>query len=138
MCALNTNLFVLQSMLDKYSTAVSVLKSLEEKSIQRLKEEKRESLALLPSQSSEKPKTEADLLQDKQHLSLQLHQTQNHLEVRFRVFRRLFVHYKAIRFVVHQIITLIHGSLALQFPFTGTKTQTSFSMTMPLCTKRGL
>ncbi|XP_058236857.1 centromere-associated protein E [Hemibagrus wyckioides] len=70
-----------QSMLDKYSSAVSVLKPLEEESIQKLKEERSESLALLPSRSSEKPKTEADLLQDKQRLSLQLQQAQKHLEV---------------------------------------------------------
>ncbi|XP_034156118.2 centromere-associated protein E isoform X2 [Pangasianodon hypophthalmus] len=69
-----------QSMLDKYGSAVSVLKPLEDESIQRLTEERRESLALLPSQGSEKPKTEADLLQDKQRLSLQLQQTQKHLE----------------------------------------------------------
>ncbi|KAK3511021.1 hypothetical protein QTP70_029023 [Hemibagrus guttatus] len=70
-----------QSMLDKYSSAVSVLKPLEEESVHRLKEERSESLALLPSLSSEKPKTEADLLQDKQRLSLQLQQAQKHLEV---------------------------------------------------------
>lgn len=71
-------------MLDKYGSAVSVLKPLEDESLQRLKEERRESLALLPSQSSVKPKTEADLLQDKQRLSLQLQQAQKHLEVRFK------------------------------------------------------
>ncbi|XP_060754645.1 centromere-associated protein E isoform X2 [Neoarius graeffei] len=70
-----------KSMLDKYDAAVSVLKPLEEESLQRLKEDRSESLALLPSPSSEKPKTEADLLQDKQRLSLQLQQAQKHLEV---------------------------------------------------------
>ncbi|XP_053471518.1 centromere-associated protein E isoform X3 [Ictalurus furcatus] len=70
-----------QSMLDKYGSAVSVLKPMQDESVQRLKEERSESLALLPSQSSEKPKTEADLLQDKQRLSLQLQQAQKHLEV---------------------------------------------------------
>ncbi|XP_017313628.1 centromere-associated protein E isoform X3 [Ictalurus punctatus] len=70
-----------QSMLDKYGSAVSVLKPMQDESVQRLKEERSESLALLPSQSSEKPKTEADLLQDKQRLFLQLQQAQKHLEV---------------------------------------------------------
>ncbi|KAF5902614.1 centromere-associated protein E, partial [Clarias magur] len=70
-----------QSMLEKYSSAVSALKPLEDEAVQRLKEERRESLALLPSPSNEKPKTEADLLQDKHRLSLQLHQAQKHLEV---------------------------------------------------------
>lgn len=70
-------------MLDKHGSTVSVLKPLEEESVQRLKEERSETLTLLPSQSSEKPKTEADLLQDKQRLSLQLQQAQKHLEVRF-------------------------------------------------------
>ncbi|KAF7689663.1 centromere-associated protein E isoform X1 [Silurus meridionalis] len=70
-----------QSMLDKYSCAVSVLKPLENESIQILKQERRESLALLPSQSGEKPKTEADLLQDKRRLALQLLQAQKQLEV---------------------------------------------------------
>ncbi|KAI5629562.1 centromere-associated protein E isoform X2 [Silurus asotus] len=70
-----------QSMLDKYGCAVSVLKPLEDESIQRLKQERRESLALLPSQSGEKPTTEADLLQDKQRLCLQLLQAQKQLEV---------------------------------------------------------
>ncbi|GAA6089757.1 centromere-associated protein E isoform X1 [Tachysurus ichikawai] len=70
-----------QSMLDKYSCAVSVLKPLEEESIKKLKEERSESLTLLTSRSSEKPKTEADLLQAKQSLSLQLQQAQKHLEV---------------------------------------------------------
>ncbi|MCJ8747829.1 hypothetical protein PDJAM_G00157970 [Pangasius djambal] len=69
-----------QSTLEKYGSAVSVLKPLEDESVQRLTEERRESLALLPSQSSEKPKTEADLLQDKQRLSLHLQQTQKHFE----------------------------------------------------------
>ncbi|KAK2817883.1 hypothetical protein Q7C36_021816 [Tachysurus vachellii] len=70
-----------QSMLDKYSCAVSFLKPLEEESIKRLKEERSESLTLLSSWSSEKPKTEADLLQAKQSLSLQLQRAQKHLEV---------------------------------------------------------
>ncbi|XP_027012210.2 centromere-associated protein E isoform X2 [Tachysurus fulvidraco] len=70
-----------QSMLDKYSCAVSFLKPLEEESVKRLKEERSESLTLLTSRSSEKPKTEADLLQAKQSLSLQLQQSQKHLEV---------------------------------------------------------
>lgn len=71
-------------MLDKYGSAVSVLKPLEDESIQRLKEERSESLALLPSQGREKPKTEAELLQDKQHLSLHLQQAQKQAEVTFR------------------------------------------------------
>lgn len=71
-------------MQDKYCSAVSVLKPLEEESIRKLKEERSESLALLPSQSNEKPKTEADLLQDKQRLHLQLQQAQKHLEVTFK------------------------------------------------------
>ncbi|KAF4075058.1 hypothetical protein AMELA_G00230190 [Ameiurus melas] len=70
-----------KSMLDKYGSAVSVLKPMQDESVQRLKEERSESLALLPPPSSEKPKTEADLLQDKQRLSLQLQQAQKHLEV---------------------------------------------------------
>lgn len=79
-----SNLSILQSMLDKYISAVSILKPLEEESIQKLKEERSESLALLPSRSNEKPKTEADLLQDKQRLYLQLQQAQKHLEVTFK------------------------------------------------------
>lgn len=71
-------------MLEKYSSAVSALKPLEDEAVHRLKEERRESLALLPSQTNEKPKTEADLLQDKHRLSLQLHQAQKHLEVRLK------------------------------------------------------
>ncbi|TSK17800.1 Centromere-associated protein E [Bagarius yarrelli] len=70
-----------QSVLDKFSSASSVLKPLEEESIQRLKEERSESLALLPSPGSEKAKTEAELLQDKQRLFLQLQKTQKNLEV---------------------------------------------------------
>ncbi|KAM9454725.1 centromere-associated protein E [Clarias gariepinus] len=70
-----------KNMLEKYSSAVSALKPLEDEAVHRLKEERRESLALLPSQTNEKPKTEADLLQDKHRLSLQLHQAQKHLEV---------------------------------------------------------
>ncbi|KAI4891029.1 hypothetical protein NFI96_013890, partial [Prochilodus magdalenae] len=68
-------------LLDMYDSAVSVLKSLETETEQKLREERRENLALLPTQNSDRPKTEADLLQDKQRLSLQLQQAQKQMEV---------------------------------------------------------
>ncbi|KAL6481452.1 hypothetical protein MHYP_G00095320 [Metynnis hypsauchen] len=68
-------------LLDMYDSAVTVLKPLESESEQRLREEQRENLALLPAQNSDRPKTEAELLQDKQHLSLQLQQAQRQMEV---------------------------------------------------------
>ncbi|XP_037399048.1 centromere-associated protein E isoform X2 [Pygocentrus nattereri] len=68
-------------LLDMYDSAVTVLKPLESESEERLREEQRENLALLPAQNNDRPKTEAELLQDKQHLSLQLQQAQRQVEV---------------------------------------------------------
>ncbi|KAL7845850.1 hypothetical protein AOLI_G00240420 [Acnodon oligacanthus] len=68
-------------LLDMYDSTVTVLKPLESESEQRLREEQRENLALLPAQSNDRPKTEAELLQDKRHLSLQLQQAQRQMEV---------------------------------------------------------
>ncbi|XP_049325717.1 centromere-associated protein E-like isoform X2 [Astyanax mexicanus] len=70
-----------QHLLDKYDSAVSVLKSSENKSQHSLKELQRENLALLPGQNTDPPKTVADLLQDKQCLLLQLQQAQKQMEM---------------------------------------------------------
>ncbi|XP_072512902.1 centromere-associated protein E [Salminus brasiliensis] len=70
-----------QHLLDKYYSAVLVLKTSENESEQRLREEQRENFALLPGQNTDLPKTMADLLQDKQHLSFQLQQSQKQMEV---------------------------------------------------------
>lgn len=64
-----------------YASAAGALKSSEAELEQRLREEQRENLALLPAQTSDCPKTEAELLQDKQRLSLQLQQTRKQMEV---------------------------------------------------------
>ncbi|XP_062866436.1 centromere-associated protein E isoform X2 [Trichomycterus rosablanca] len=70
-----------KGLLDKYDSAVSTLKSLEAESEQRLNEERRDNLTLLAANNVGQPKTEAELLQDKQRLTLQLQQTQKQMEV---------------------------------------------------------
>ncbi|XP_066516219.1 centromere-associated protein E isoform X2 [Hoplias malabaricus] len=72
---------VRKHLLDTHDSAVSDLKPLEVESAQKLREEQRENLALLPGQNYDQPKTEAELLQDKQRLSLQLQQAQKQMEV---------------------------------------------------------
>lgn len=94
----------------------------------RLKEEQRESLTLLPSASSEKAKTEADLLQDKQRLALQLQQAQKHLEVRLKdgLVEILCVH-KSVRRTSGFQYDLIYPCQVLQKKMKELKAQTDLS-----------
>ncbi|KAK1802937.1 hypothetical protein P4O66_021473 [Electrophorus voltai] len=72
---------VCQRLLDQDDAVVSVLRSSSAESEQKLRDEQRESLALLPPHSTDRPKTEAELLLEKQSLHLQLQQTQQQMEV---------------------------------------------------------
>ncbi|XP_073698964.1 uncharacterized protein [Garra rufa] len=74
---LNTFYFAL---LNQCETAASPLKSASAESEQRLQDQRRETLTLLQGQHGTLPKTEAELLQDNQRVSLQLRQTQKQME----------------------------------------------------------
>ncbi|XP_050974643.1 centromere-associated protein E isoform X2 [Labeo rohita] len=74
---LNTFYFAL---LDQCETAASPLRSASAESEQRLEDQRRETLTLLQGQHGTLPKTEAELLQDYQRVSLQLQQTQKQME----------------------------------------------------------
>lgn len=71
-----------QALLDQCETAASPLRSASAESEQRLEDQRRETLTLLQGQHGTLPKTEAELLQDYQRVSLQLQQTQKQMEVR--------------------------------------------------------
>ncbi|XP_076839139.1 centromere-associated protein E isoform X2 [Brachyhypopomus gauderio] len=70
-----------QLLLDQHDSAFSLLRASSAQLEQRFREEQRETLALLPANGTDRPKTEADLLLEKQRLCLQLQQTQKQMEV---------------------------------------------------------
>uniref|UniRef100_A0A9J8ANR7 Centromere-associated protein E n=1 Tax=Cyprinus carpio carpio TaxID=630221 RepID=A0A9J8ANR7_CYPCA len=74
---LNTFYFAL---LNECDAAISPLKSSSAESEQRLKDHRRETITLLQAQHGTLPKTETELLQDNQRLSLQVQQTQKQME----------------------------------------------------------
>ncbi|XP_051560864.1 centromere-associated protein E-like [Myxocyprinus asiaticus] len=74
---LNTHVAVLHEC----HSEMSLLKSASVESELHLKEQRRETLALLQTQNGTLPKTEAELLQDNQRLSLQLQQTHKQMQV---------------------------------------------------------
>ncbi|XP_065110107.1 centromere-associated protein E isoform X2 [Paramisgurnus dabryanus] len=69
------------ALLDQCEAELVLLKSASDKSEERLKEQRRETLTLLRTQDDIRPKTEAELLQDNHRLSLELQQTQRQMEV---------------------------------------------------------
>ncbi|XP_051557982.1 centromere-associated protein E isoform X3 [Myxocyprinus asiaticus] len=69
------------AVLNECHFEMSLLKSASVESEQRLKEQRRETLALLQTQNGILPKTEAELLQDNKNLSLQLQQTHKQMQV---------------------------------------------------------
>ncbi|XP_052428326.1 centromere-associated protein E isoform X3 [Carassius gibelio] len=68
------------ALLNKCDSAISPLKLSSGESEQRLKDQRRETITLLQAQHGTLPKTETELLQDNQRLSLQLQQTQKQME----------------------------------------------------------
>ncbi|KAA0722652.1 E Centromere protein [Triplophysa tibetana] len=70
-----------EALLDQFHAEISLLKSNSAESERRLKEQRRETLTLLRTPDEIQPKTEAELLQDNQRLTLQLQQTQRQMEV---------------------------------------------------------
>ncbi|XP_057188769.1 centromere-associated protein E isoform X2 [Triplophysa rosa] len=68
-------------LLDQCHAEISLLKSNSAESERRLKEQRRETLTLLRTPDEIQPKTEAELLQDNQRLTLQLQQTKREMEV---------------------------------------------------------
>ncbi|XP_005168062.1 centromere-associated protein E isoform X1 [Danio rerio] len=74
---LNTYYFVL---LNKCDSEINPLKSSSSESERRLEDQRRQTLTLLKAQNGTLPKTEAELLQDNQHLSQQLQQAHRHVE----------------------------------------------------------
>ncbi|XP_056320072.1 centromere-associated protein E isoform X4 [Danio aesculapii] len=74
---LNTYYFVL---LNKYDSEINPLKFSSSESERRLEDQRKQTLTLLKAQNGTLPKTEAELLQDNQRLSLQLQQTHRHVE----------------------------------------------------------
>ncbi|XP_026110617.1 centromere-associated protein E isoform X1 [Carassius auratus] len=68
------------ALLNKCDSAISPLKLSSAESEQRLKDQRRETITLLQAQHGTLPKTETELLQDNQRLSLQLQQTQKQME----------------------------------------------------------
>lgn len=70
-----------QALLNECDAAISPLKSSSAESEQRLKDHRRETITLLQAQHGTLPKTETELLQDNQRLSLQVQQTQKQMEV---------------------------------------------------------
>nr|XP_055062269.1 centromere-associated protein E [Misgurnus anguillicaudatus] len=69
------------ALLDQCDAELVLLKSASDKSEERLKEQRRETLTLLRTQDDVRPKTEVELLQDNRRLSLELQQTQRQMEV---------------------------------------------------------
>lgn len=74
---LNTYYFVL---LNKCDSEINPLKCSSSESERRLEDQRRQTLTLLKAQNGTLPKTEAELLQDNQHLSQQLQQAHRHVE----------------------------------------------------------
>ncbi|XP_016297019.1 centromere-associated protein E-like [Sinocyclocheilus anshuiensis] len=68
------------ALLNECDSAISPLKSSSAESELRLKDQRRETSTLLQAQRGTLPKTETELLQDNQCLSLQLQQTQKQIE----------------------------------------------------------
>ncbi|XP_059408289.1 centromere-associated protein E isoform X5 [Carassius carassius] len=68
------------ALLNKCDSAISPLKLSSAESEQRLKDQRRETITLLQAQHGTLPKTETELLQDNQRLSMQLQQTQKQME----------------------------------------------------------
>ncbi|XP_016113871.1 centromere-associated protein E [Sinocyclocheilus grahami] len=68
------------ALLNECDSAISPLKSSSAESELRLKDQRRETSTLLQAQHGTLPKTETELLQDNQRLSLQLQQTQKQIE----------------------------------------------------------
>ncbi|XP_056595003.1 centromere-associated protein E isoform X2 [Triplophysa dalaica] len=69
------------ALLDQFHAEISLLKSNSAESERRLKEQRRETLTLLRTPDEIQPKTEAELLQDNQRLTLQLQHTQRQMKV---------------------------------------------------------
>ncbi|XP_067259077.1 centromere-associated protein E isoform X2 [Chanodichthys erythropterus] len=68
------------ALLDECESESAPLRSSSSESERRLKDLRRETVTLLQAQNGTLPKTEAELLRDNQHLSLQLQQTQKQME----------------------------------------------------------
>ncbi|KAK9980433.1 hypothetical protein ABG768_000041 [Culter alburnus] len=67
------------ALLDECESESAPLRSSSSESERRLKDLRRETVTLLQAQNGTLPKTEAELLRDNQHLSLQLQQTQKQM-----------------------------------------------------------
>ncbi|XP_051759204.1 centromere-associated protein E isoform X4 [Ctenopharyngodon idella] len=68
------------ALLNECESESSPLRSASSESERRLEDLRRETVTLLQAQNGTLPKTEAELLRDNQHLSLQLQQTQKQME----------------------------------------------------------
>ncbi|ROL50320.1 Centromere-associated protein E [Anabarilius grahami] len=68
------------ALLDECESESAPLRSSSSESERRLKDLRRETVTLLQAQNGTLPKTEAELLRDNQHLSLQVQQTQKQME----------------------------------------------------------
>ncbi len=106
-----------QALLNRCESARSPLISSSAESEQQLTDQRRHTLTLLQAQHGTLPKTEAELLQDNQRVSLQLQQTQKQVEV----WRERNTHYS---FWVHPIVRdLIHAFLDFVICDTGAQKQ---------------